>query len=88
MPLGLPPGVIEGTGLVVGGLLLPEDGLPPKVGWVVVGSMLPDEVLLLVADVVWPPCVELSAGVVSALPVVLGAGTLVGPAAVNLSLKA
>ena len=89
VPLGLPPGVVEGTGLVVGGLLPPEDdGLPPEVGWDVGESVLLDEVLLPVADAVWPPWVELSAGVVSALPVELGAGALVGPIAVNLSFEA
>ena len=88
VPLGLPPGVVEGTGLVVGGLLPPEDGLPPEVGCDVGESVLLDEVLLPVGDVVWPPWVELSAGVVSALPVELGDGALVGPTAVNLSFEA
>ena len=88
VPLGLPPGVVEGTGLVVGGLLPPEDGLPPEVGCDVGESVLLDEVLLPVGDVVWPPWVELSAGVVSALPIELGAGALVGPIAVNLSFEA
>ena len=49
--LGLPPGVVEGTGLV-GSVLPPMDVLPPKVGWVVGGSVLPDGVLLPVGDVV------------------------------------
>ena len=80
--LGLPPGVVEGTGLVVGGLLLPEDELPPEVGWVVGESALPDGVLLPVGDV------ELAAGVVSVPPVELEAGALVGPVAVNLSFEA
>ena len=83
----LPPGVIEGTGLAVGGLLPPEDGLPPEVGCVVGESVLPDRVLLPVGVVVWPPCVELAAGVVWAPPVELGAGALVGPIAVNFSFE-
>lgn len=85
--LGLPPGVVEGTGLVVGGVLPPDDGLPPEVGWVVGESVLPDGVLLPAGDVVWPPCVELAAGVVWAPPVELGAGALVGPIAVKVSFE-
>ena len=96
--LGLPPGVLEGAGLV-GGVLPPEDELPPEVGWVVGGSVLPDGVLPSVGDVVWAPpvelgagvvwesAVELGAGVVGEPPVELEAGALVGPIAVNLSFE-
>ena len=96
--LVLSPGVVEGTGLV-GGVLPPEDELPPDVGWVVGASVLPDGVLLPAGDVVWPSCVELGAvvgwvppvelgdGAVWEPPVELGAGALVGPMAVNFSYK-
>lgn len=95
--LVLSPGVVEGRGLV-GGVLPPEDELPPDVGWVVGASVLPD-VVLLPAGVVWPSCVELGAvvgwappvelgaGVVWEPPVELGAGALVGPMAVIFSYK-
>ena len=75
----IPP---EGTGLV-GSVLPPVDGLPPEVGWVVGGSVLPDGALLPVGNVVWPPCVELGAGVVWKPPV----GALVGPIAEKLSFE-
>ena len=72
--LGLVPAVVEGTGLV-GGILPLVEELPPEVGWVVGGSVLPDGVLLTVAAVVWAPSVELRAG------------ELVGSMAVNVSFE-
>lgn len=79
-------GVVEGTELV-GGVLPPVDVLPPEVGWVVGGTVLPDGVLLSVGDVVWALPVELGVGVVWEAPVELGAGALVGPTAINLSFE-
>lgn len=78
MLLVLSPSVVEGIALV-GGVLPPEDGLPPDVGWVVGASVLPDGVLLPAGDVVWPPCVELGAVVGWAPPVELAAGVVWEP---------
>ena len=66
--LGLPPGVVEGAGLV-GSVVPPVDVLPSEVGWVVGVTVLSDGLLLPVGVVVWAPPVELGVAVVWAPPV-------------------